>query len=172
MKEVRVIRNWRLDIQWIVVFVGVWVILFGDFSTFTLITGALMGAVSLWITEKMLIGEMYYKHYPLDLLKLSYYGILLVYEIYKAGILVIPLVFSAKVNIRAVDISTELEDDYSISILANSITLTPGTITLDKNGQHLKILWLNAVTKDSIEAGRLIKGSLEKRLLPKKRGSK
>ena len=51
-------------------------------------------------------------------------------------------------------------------MLANSITLTPGTITMDiaeEEGQtYYYIHWIDVATADAKEAGEAIKGTLEK----------
>ncbi len=56
--------------------------------------------------------------------------------------------------------------EYGLSMLANSITLTPGTITMDIAEQDGKIYyyihWINVQTEDEKEAGDAIKGTLEK----------
>jgi multicomponent Na+:H+ antiporter subunit E len=49
-------------------------------------------------------------------------------------------------------------------ILANSITLTPGTITLNLDDDHLIVHWLDAETIHSKYAGELIKGDFERLL--------
>ncbi len=86
----------------------------------------------------------------------------LLIEIYKAGFATVKMTITGKVNPGIIDIKTDLEDDYSISILANSITLTPGTVTIDKTDNNLKVLWLDVKTDDPDQAGDLIKGNLEK----------
>ncbi|MBC7189819.1 Na+/H+ antiporter subunit E, partial [Candidatus Aerophobetes bacterium] len=54
-----------------------------------------------------------------------------------------------------------LKSDLARVILANSITLTPGTLTLDLKEDHLVVHWLKAKTTHSHYAGRLIKGHFE-----------
>ena len=49
-------------------------------------------------------------------------------------------------------------------VLANSITLTPGTITLDVNDDHLTVHWLLCTTKHGKAAGETIKGTFERML--------
>lgn len=164
-------RQWRLDLQWLLVFMTIWLILMGQFTWFSVLSGLVISAICLWITEKLLLGEFFHKHYPIDLLELSGYGLLLIYEIYRAGLATIPLIISGKVNVRVVSIQTSLEDDYNQCILANSITLTPGTITLDKKGNQLTVLWLNAIIQDSELTGECIKGRLERRLAKHKKRS-
>ncbi|MCK8059657.1 MULTISPECIES: Na+/H+ antiporter subunit E [unclassified Fusibacter] len=158
-------KKWLLDMQWLFVFVVVWIILYARADLIIILSGALVGVFSLWITEKYLIGSSYYHHYPINLFKLISYFAYLLIEIYASGIHTIKLIITGAVNPKVIKITTELDDDYSISILANSITLTPGTVTIDKNGKELTVLWLNAVTTDPKIAGRMIKGNLERRLM-------
>jgi multicomponent Na+:H+ antiporter subunit E len=162
-------KKWILDLQWLLIFVIVWIILFGKFSIGMILSGIIVGVFCLWTTEKFLIGSSYYHHYPINIFLLVTYSLHLIIEIYASGFETIKLIITGNINPKVVVITTELDDDYSISILANSITLTPGTVTIDKNGNELTVLWLNAITKDPKVAGRMIKGNLENRL---KRGSK
>jgi multicomponent Na+:H+ antiporter subunit E len=93
------------------------------------------------------------------------YGVFLIVHIYLAGFSTISKIISGKINPDIVEIETTIEDNLYICILANSITLTPGTVTIDKEGRKLKVLWIDCVTKDSKEAGEMIKGKFEKFLL-------
>jgi multicomponent Na+:H+ antiporter subunit E len=156
----RLIQN----IQWIFIFLIVWIILFEKLNPSIVISGFITGYICLFFTEKYLIGGSYYKEYPISLFGILKYIVFLVLEIYKAGFSTIFKVFSGKINPGVVDVETDLKDDFSIIILANSITLTPGTVTLDKKDNKLKILWLDMETDDPEEAGKLIKKNLEKHL--------
>lgn len=78
--------------------------------------------------------------------------------------MLIPVILLGKADPKVIEISTSLNSDYLISVLANSITLTPGTITVDVRGQKLWVLWVNPKTLDTTLAGEMIKGALEKRL--------
>jgi multicomponent Na+:H+ antiporter subunit E len=61
-------------------------------------------------------------------------------------------------------IKTELKNDLAKMILANSITLTPGTFTLDINNDKLLIHWINVKTDNTDEATKLIGERFEKYL--------
>ena len=69
------------------------------------------------------------------------------------------------VNPGLVKVPVELEGDYAQAQLANCITLTPGTITMDiseEDGQmYYYIHWID-VTCDGAEAGEVIKGRMER----------
>lgn len=157
-------KKWRLDIQWGILYLCVWCILFERINIAILISGIIMSIASLYITEKYLMGSSYRIKYPLNFLWVIKYGFFLFIEIYKAGFKTIKMVFTNDINPGVVDIHTHLKSSPKVTILANSITLTPGTITIDKEDQNLKVLWLNIETHDPKEAGDLIKGNLEKHL--------
>ena len=59
-----------------------------------------------------------------------------------------------------------ITDLYGLALLADCITLTPGTITLDviKEGDVISmyVQWLIMETEDAEEAGEIIKGRMEK----------
>ena len=63
-----------------------------------------------------------------------------------------------------VAIRTTLKSDIGQLMLANSITLTPGTLTVDVSDEYLFIHWINVKSTDVDEAGGLIAGRFEKYL--------
>ncbi len=69
------------------------------------------------------------------------------------------------INPGIVKVPVDIKGDYGQAMLADSITLTPGTITMDiveEEGQtYYYIHWINVETEDPVEAGNAIKGTLE-----------
>ena len=80
---------------------------------------------------------------------------------YAASFRVLYNIIRGNINPRIVHFRTRLKSDTARVILANSITLTPGTITVDLDDDHLIVHWLNAKTTHSRHAGDLIKGKME-----------
>jgi len=68
------------------------------------------------------------------------------------------------INPGIVAIKTDLKEDYKKLMLANSITLTPGTITMDVRDDILFIHWINVTTTDIQEASEVIAGDFERTL--------
>ena len=72
------------------------------------------------------------------------------------------------INPGIVKVPTEMKSDYGLAALSNSITLTPGTITMEateEDGQnYLYVHWINVQETDPEKAGEAIKGTLEKGL--------
>jgi multicomponent Na+:H+ antiporter subunit E len=50
-----------------------------------------------------------------------------------------------------VRVRTELTTRLGKTFLANSITLTPGTLTVDVDGQDMYIHWINVTSEDTDE---------------------
>lgn len=87
--------------------------------------------------------------------------LIVVYKMYIASFQVLFNVMRGDINPRVVHFRTRLRSDVARVILANSITLTPGTITLNLDDDHLIVHWLDAKTLHSKYAGELIKGDFE-----------
>ena len=85
------------------------------------------------------------------------------YECVKANLDVAYRVVHPKMPIRPgiVAIRTSLESDIGKLMLANSITLTPGTLTVDVSDEYLFIHWINVKSTDVDEAGRRLAGRVE-----------
>lgn len=86
------------------------------------------------------------------LLKWVVYGGVLFYEVVKANIQVAMITLSRHMNIKpmVVTYESQLSDEWLLTILANSITLTPGTMTVDINGNQLLIHCLNQSYSDGL----------------------
>jgi len=70
------------------------------------------------------------------------------YEMAKANIDVAYRVITGKINPGIVKISPGLKSDLSLTILANSITLTPGTLSVDTDEErNLYVHWINVDEK-------------------------
>jgi multicomponent Na+:H+ antiporter subunit E len=55
-----------------------------------------------------------------------------------------------------VKVRTRLKSDMARTFLANSITLTPGTLSVDIVGDHLYVHWINVVTGDAEKGADII----------------
>ena len=139
----------------------VWVVLNERFDWMTLLVGVVIGSGSIVVTNRLVLKQSYRTVYHLRPWKAFIYLLRLFYEIYAAGFLAVFRMLTRDTHIGVVDIRTDLTDEFAICLLANSITLTPGTVTLDRDGQNLKVIWLNASTRDPVDAGRQIKGLFE-----------
>lgn len=106
---------------------------------------------------------------PLSVKKIVFFGVylwVLFREIVKANLDVAYRVIHPKMPIKpgVVVINTKLKSDLAKLILANSITLTPGTFTLDILDNNLLVHWINVKAKDREEATKIIGERFEKYL--------
>ncbi len=68
------------------------------------------------------------------------------------------------INPGIVKINTDLSSDYAKLFLANSITLTPGTLTMDVKDDSLYIHWIDVASSNKDEQKEQIAGKFEDRL--------
>ena len=89
-----------------------------------------------------------------------------VWELVLANLNVARLVFSPRIDIRPgiVEIKTRLKSPLGRMVLANAITLTPGTLVVDIKGDTLFIHWIVVSSVDPEAATRDIAGRFEKYL--------
>ena len=87
-------------------------------------------------------------------------------EIVKANLDVAYRVIHPKMPIKPgiIIIKTKLKQDIAKMILANSITLTPGTFTLDIKGDELLIHWIYVRSEKMDESTKIIGQKFEKYL--------
>jgi multicomponent Na+:H+ antiporter subunit E len=103
---------------------------------------------------------------PRRLMRLLIYLPVFFWEMMKANFDVAYRVVHPRMPIRPgiVAIKTELKSDIGKLFLANSITLTPGTLTMDVQGEYLFIHWINVKDDDVERASEMIGGRFEKHL--------
>ncbi|MEN8177055.1 MAG: Na+/H+ antiporter subunit E [Pseudomonadota bacterium] len=94
-----------------------------------------------------------------------YLGVFL-WELLLANMNVARIVFSPKINIHPgiVKVHTRLKSRTGRLVLANSITLTPGTLVVDIDDDTLYVHWIDVTTQDSEKATREIAEKFEKYL--------
>jgi multicomponent Na+:H+ antiporter subunit E len=142
----------------------VWVILEEELSVQTVLTGAVLGFLTLLIVDRYVLRGDYEKLYSMSVATVISYPVALVVQIYIAGFHALHRLVIGRTNVDVVEITTTLDDDFRIALLANSITLTPGTVTVERNGDRLNVIWLDCVTTDPVKAGPMIKLSFERML--------
>ena len=144
----------------------IWLALTSDLHWQEVAVGAFLSLVLALMLNKR------YVDLGLPTLSLKKIGFSLVYiivlfkEIIIANFDVAYRVLHPKMPIKpgVVVIKTGLKQDIAKLILANSITLTPGTFTLDIQGDALLIHWINVQSTHDDEATKLIGHRFEKYL--------
>lgn len=145
-----------------------WLLFTGTFAPYSLLVGFFFSFLIALLTYSLFIHEKEADRRALlpRVHLLGVYIFVIIYKMYVASFNVLFNVIRGDINPRVVHFRTRLKSDVARVLLANSITLTPGTITLNLDDDHLIVHWLAAETMHSKYAGDLIKGEFE-RLLKK-----
>lgn len=146
----------------------VWIALTLTFNVQEIIGGLIVSFITALISSQFLIHEKpLYLFNPVKIFWLLAYVPLFLKELTKANIDVMKRSLNPKIPINPgiVKVPSGLASDYGLSMLCNSITLTPGTISMDvvkEDGKnYIYIHWIDVQSTDPVEAGDMIKGSLE-----------
>jgi multicomponent Na+:H+ antiporter subunit E len=148
--------------NWLLMFV-VWIGFTTSFQIPELLTGAIVSLIVVLITAK------YFSCCGLDILlpnKLFFiakYFVVFIIALFKANFDVARRVVSPSlpINPGIVEFETKLTNEFAKMVLANSITLTPGTLSVDMVGNRFFIHWIDVVSEDQQEAHRLIAKDFE-----------
>jgi multicomponent Na+:H+ antiporter subunit E len=144
----------------------IWLIANNTLATETLITGVVItAAISLAFATFSRVYSVVRWSPRVIFNYLIYFGVF-IQELVKANLNVMWVVFSPRIDIKPgiVEIKTELTSPMGRLALANSITLTPGTLVVDMRGDSLFIHWINVTATDPVEATKEIAGRFEKYL--------
>jgi len=132
------------NIEVILLLFFMWIILFEEINLFVVVTGVLMSLSVVVFTNQFLLEKKYKSEYAIGLWTIIKYVIRLFYEMFISAIDVIPNITFNETYVKYVTVETQLENEFLIAVLANSVTLTPGTVTIEQNGKTLRILSLDA----------------------------
>ena len=144
----------------------IWLIANGSLATDTVLTGVVITAAIAFAFAAFSRVYSVIRWSPRVVYTyLLYLGVFL-YELVKANLNVMRYVYSPHIDIHPgiVEIKTSLQSPIGRLALANSITLTPGTLVVDMRGDSLFIHWINVTATDPVAATQEIAGHFEKYL--------
>lgn len=137
-----------------VLFLVFWLILNARITVEVVLIGVLVSALMSLFTYRIMgynkttEKKVWARIFPI----LSYLAVLVV-EVVKANIQIIKLVLSPKIEIRPkiVYFDCTVRSDAAKVALGNSITLTPGTITIDIDGNRFGVHAIDTAFAEGIE---------------------
>lgn len=147
----------------------VWGIWNESFSTKTMAQGVVLGALALVITNRFLLRAPWPEVYRISPVTLVRYVAVLLVEIFRSGVHAIYVTVTDRINVGVVDLPASAMNELEGVLVANAITLTPGTVTVDYDRTRFKVIWIDCVTDDPDDAAEEIKGSFERVFLREKR---
>jgi len=154
----------RNSIYATIILTVIWMILRESIAISTVVAGFAISAGCLFLCHRLLpLPNMAHFH-PLRLILYLFY---LVGQVYIAGFSAIKIMLT-DAHAETVEVRTTLTDKFLRTILVNSITLVPGSVSLDLQDDKITVLWLMKKTMKSRNmenADELLKGKLERMLL-------
>jgi len=147
-------------------FIMVWVpwILLTGFELNEMALGAVVALILSVVISKQLDYEFNVYSIPKAFKFIFIYIPIFIIELIKANIDVAYRVINPKLPINPgfVKIPTEIKSEYGRLILANSITLTPGTLSMDVDEENVYIHWIDVKGTTSEEYQQNVSASFEK----------
>jgi multicomponent Na+:H+ antiporter subunit E len=122
-----------------------WILLTGSLATEELGAGLLVASVVSAVSGPHLAIFNGLKLHPLALLSLMNYLVYFFFALIRANLDMARRILSPSlpINPGVVEVETALASPLGRMLLANSITLTPGTLTVDLNQDRLLVHWIN-----------------------------
>jgi len=145
----------------LVVFVF-WILFTQSLKTEELLVGIVVSLIITFISKNIFDFNLIKFDLPLRIIKFLFIFLpVFVYEIIKANIQLAFIVLNPNlpVNSAIIKNKTKLKGDISKLVLANSITLTPGTLTIDVENSYY---YIHTVDISSIKDEKSITGKFEK----------
>jgi multicomponent Na+:H+ antiporter subunit E len=128
-----------------------WAALQGELNVINLGSGFLVSTALIYIFRRMFFRPLYFKKTALGVTL----ALVFIRELIKSNIAVLRVVLSRRPLIRSgvIAVPTELTNDLALTALANMITLTPGTLTLDisNDRRYLFVHTLNLTDPEDVK---------------------
>ena len=144
-----------------------WLLFTFSLDPFSILLGGVFSFVISTVTFDLFVegkDTMRARELPKVLVYLIIYFLVVIREIFVGSFRVVLSVITMNINPGVITIRTKLKSELARVFMANSITLTPGTLTIDLHEDHLMVHWLNKKTDKEHHAAKMIKGSFEKQL--------
>lgn len=141
-----------------------WLLLTFKITLPNLIVGSVASIICSAIFTRFFITNVYKLLQPHRYYWFIIYLFVFIWECIKANLDVAYRVLHPAMPIRPgiVKVRTTLKSDLAKMLLANSITMTPGTITVDIIGEYLYIHWIYVRSEDPEIYTGMITGAFEK----------
>jgi len=158
-------------ITWVAIMIF-WLVITGKFEWQNfLVGGSVSLLVSIFLYENLTDdirfgGNTITRLLNLSLIQIPQYLFIMAFQLIESNFKVAKHALLMDINPGIVRIRTPLRSDTGTTILANSITLTPGTLTMDVDQKldktYLYVHWIEVTTLNMEKAGDEIKGDVER----------
>lgn len=151
--------------QYIIYFI-MWLLLTWSLKLQDIMAGMVVALAVTILARKLFPDEIVRLLNPRRLLLVILYIPYLVYYIILANFDVAYRVLNPylPINPGIVKVKTKLKNEFAKTVLANSITLTPGTLTVEVDGEDFYVHWINVSSDDPDIQREIILGKFERML--------
>ena len=141
-----------------------WLLLTFELSTGNLVAGAVASLITSLLFSRYFFTNVIKFMHPLRYFWLVIYLFIFTWECIKANFDVAYRVLHPAMPIKPgiVRVKTDLQSDFAKTMLANSITMTPGTISVDIIEDTLYVHWIYVSSSDPQVYSQKISGRFEK----------
>jgi len=139
-----------------------WAFLTGSLTSDTLVEGFIIGYLVLWLASPLYGPTVYFR----KVRQAISFVLFFLRELLVATFRVARVVIDPNLNIRPaiVAVPLDLTNEFQITLLANLVTLTPGSLTLDVSDDR-QVMYVHAMYAEDLEQYRQeIKQGFERRI--------
>jgi multicomponent Na+:H+ antiporter subunit E len=150
----------------VLLLLGIWIALVWSVEVADVVAGLFVSLLVVLIFSDIFPAEVFKMLNPVRIFWFILYIPVFFWAVIKSNLDVTYRVFHPEIPIRPgiVKVKTSLKSDIAKTFLANSITLTPGTLTIDFIGDNLYVHWINIVSEDPEVETKIIVKKFEKYL--------
>ena len=144
-----------------IVMFAFWILLSGEFTFILITSGVVASLITAYLSHDIFVGKADLKTETGRVFKFIVYIPWLLWEIILANVEIAYLVLNPKplIDPQLVHFKNDLKTDLGIVTLAHSITLTPGTVTVEANREEFII---HAIWQKSAEG--IISGEMQQKV--------
>lgn len=142
----------------------IWTALVWSVELPDIIAGVFVSLLIVWLFSNIFPVELIKLLNPVRFFWTILYIPVFLWHVIKSNVDVAYRVFHPEIPIRPgiVKVKTNLKSELAKMFLANSITLTPGTLTVDFIDDNLYVHWINIISEDPEVETRLIVSKFER----------
>jgi len=120
----------------------IWMFLSESYSLASFLVGFVIGALLLLLLNRFIPDSYYFKHVK----AIGYLIFLFIKELIMANIEVLKWVYKPKLNFEPgiIALPIDVKKNWEITLLANLITLTPGTLSVDVSRDQ-RFIYIHAI---------------------------
>ena len=139
-----------------VLLMTVWLLFSGHYTVLHIGLGVASVIISVWIARRMEVVDYEGQPIAISLAAVGYFPWLF-WEVIKSNIDVAKRILSPSLPIspRVFHVTASQRTAVGRTIYANSITLTPGTVTIEVRGNEFEVHALTSDTEESLRTGKM-----------------